>query len=63
MLLDADGRNAGTFCDTLNTAVAETANEVLCKKRTTKKPWITPDLLKFCDERKSFKQYKNVIDG
>ncbi|XP_071487324.1 uncharacterized protein [Diadema antillarum] len=64
LLLDADGTDADTrtFIDTFNTAVTETANEVLGKKRTTKKPWVTPDLLKLCDERRDLKQSKYGSD-
>ena len=36
----------------------ETASEVLGKKRITKKPWVTPDLLKLCDERRDLKKTK-----
>jgi DNA-binding ferritin-like protein (Dps family) len=62
LLLDADGTDADTFIDTIITAVTETTNEVLDKKRTTKKPWVTPDLLKLCDERRDLKQFKFESD-
>ena len=58
--------NTGT--DTLidrhkfNTAVIETASEVLGKKRITKKSWVTPDLLKLCDERRDLKKTKYEIE-
>ena len=51
LLLDAEGTNMDTFTNMFNTAVSEMAMEVLGKKRTTKKPWMTPDLLELCDER------------
>lgn len=62
LLLDADATDADTFIDTFNTAVTETANEVLDKKRTTKKPWVTPDLLKLCDEKRDLEQSKYESD-
>ena len=39
-------------------AVIETASEVLCKKRIAKIPWIMPDLVKLCDERRDLKKTK-----
>ena len=47
-----------TLIDTFNIAVIETASEVLGKKRITKKPWVTPDLSKLCDERRDLKKTK-----
>ena len=38
MLLDTDNTGTDTLIDTFNTAVTETASEVLGKKRITKKP-------------------------
>lgn len=34
-----------------NTAVTQTASEILGKERRTKKPWATTDVLDFQDER------------
>ena len=34
------------------------ASEVLGKKRITKKPWVMPDLLKLCNERRDLKKTK-----
>lgn len=51
-----------TFVDTFNTIVTEIANEVLSKKQTTKKSWVTPDLPKLCDKRRDFKQVKYESD-
>ena len=58
LVLDADCRDADTLIDTFNTAVVETANEVLGKKRPIKKPWVTQDLLKLCDKRSELKKLK-----
>ena len=40
----------------------ETASEVIGKKRITKKPWVTPDLIKLCDERRDLKMTKYESD-
>ena len=58
MLLDTDNTGTDTLIDTINTSVIDTASEVLGKKRITKKPWVTPDLLKLCDERRDLKKTK-----
>ena len=59
MLLDTDNTGIDTLIDTFNTAVIETASEVLGKKRITKKRWATPDLLKLCHERRDLKKTKH----
>ena len=38
-----------------NTAIEETAMEVLGKLRTKKKPWVTDEILKKCDQRRELK--------
>ena len=35
---------------TFNTAVTETASEILGKHRQKKKPWITAEILDLCDK-------------
>ena len=58
MLLDIDSTGTDILIDTFNTAVIETASKVLGKKPITKKPWVTPELLKLCDERRDLKKTK-----
>ena len=58
MLLDTDNTGTDTLIDTFNTAVIETASEVLGKKRITKKLWVTPDLLKLRDKRRDLTKAK-----
>ena len=59
--------NQDTEIDTLinkfNTAVTETASDILGKHRPTKKPWVTDDILKLCDKRRELKQKKNMPEG
>ena len=45
--------------DTFNTAVTDTANEILGKYRPVKKPWVTLDL---CAKRRKLKNKKNNKD-
>ena len=37
---------------TINTAVTETASEILGKHRQKKKPWVTEEILDLCDRRR-----------
>ena len=38
---------------TFNTAVTETASEILGKHRQKKNPWITAEILDLCDKREN----------
>ena len=46
-----------------NTAVTETANNILCKHWPEKKPWVTDNILKLWDKRRELKQNKNMTEG
>ena len=41
---------------TFNTAVTETASEMLAKHRQKKKNWITAEILDLCDERRELRK-------
>ena len=47
----------------INTAVTETANNILGKHRPAMKPWVTDNILKLCDKRRELKQKKNTTEG
>ncbi|KAK2180178.1 hypothetical protein NP493_454g03017 [Ridgeia piscesae] len=49
-----------TLINTFNTAVTNTASEILGKHRPVKKPWVTADLLDLCDKRRELKKKKNA---
>lgn len=49
--------------NTFNTAVIETANDILGKHRPRKKPWITEDILELCDKRRNLKPKKSETEG
>ena len=49
--------------NSFNTAVTETANNILGKHRPVKKPWVTRNILKLCDKRRELKQMKNTTEG
>ena len=49
--------------NSFNTAVAETANNILVKHRPAKKPGVTENTLKLCDKRRELKQKKSTTEG
>ena len=46
-----------------NTAVIETASEILGKHRQKKKPWITAEILDLCDERRELRKKRFEPEG
>ena len=46
--------------DSFETITVETASDILGKKRSKKKPWITSDILDDCDKRRLLKQKKKT---
>ena len=62
-ILDADETDMDTLISTFNTAVTETASEILGKQRIIKKPWVTADVLDLCDKRRELKKNKSDAEG
>ena len=48
---------------TINTAVTETASEILGKHRQKKKPWITPEILDLCDKSRELRKKRFEPEG
>ena len=48
--------------NSFNTAVTETANNILSKHQTAKKPWVTDSILKLCDKRRELKHKKDTTE-
>ena len=46
-----------------NTAVTETASEILGKHRQKKKPWVTADILDLCDKRRKRRKKRFEPEG
>ena len=46
-----------------NEAVTDTAAELLGKQRRKRKPWITPEILDLCDQRRDLKKKSGEPDG
>ena len=48
---------------TFNTAVTETASEILGKHRQQKKPWVTAEILDLCDKRRELRKKRFEPEG
>ena len=48
---------------TFNTAVTETASEILGKHRQKKKTWITAEILDLCDKRRELRKKRFEPEG
>ena len=46
-----------------NTAVTETASEILGKHRQKKKPWVTAEILDLCDKRRELRRKRFEPEG
>jgi hypothetical protein len=58
-ILDSNDTDMDTLITTFNTALTETASEILGRHRPVKKPWVTADVLELCDKRRELKKKKN----
>ena len=50
-VMSNDDTDIDSMITTFNSAVTETASEILGKHRQKKKPWITAEILDLCDKR------------
>ena len=55
-IMSNEDTDIDSMITTFNTAVTETAGEILRKHRQKKKPWITADILDLCDKRRELKK-------
>ena len=55
-IMSSENTDMDTMITTLNTAVTETAGEILGKHRQKKNPWVTADILDLCDKRRELRQ-------
>ena len=51
-IMDNEDTDLNSMITTFNTAVIETAGEILGKHRQKKKPWVTSEILDLCDKRR-----------
>ena len=50
------GLDMDSMTTTFNTAVTETASEILGKHRQKKKPWVTAEILDLCNKRNELRK-------
>ena len=63
LVLENQDTTTDALINSFNTAVTETANNILGKHRPRKKPWVTDNIQKLCDKRRELKQKKNTTEG
>ena len=62
-IMDNEDTDLDSMITTFNTAVTETACEILGKHRQKKKPWITKDILDLCDKRRELRKKRFEPEG
>ena len=63
LALENQDTELDALINSFNTAMAETADNILGKHRPAKKLWVTDNILKLCDKRRELKQKKNTTEG
>ena len=58
-IMDYEDTGLDSVIITFNTAVPETASEILGKHRQKKKPWMTAEILDLWDKRRELRKKKN----
>ena len=56
LALENQDTEIDALINSFNTAVTETANNILDEHRPAKKPWVTDNILKLCDKRRELKK-------
>ena len=54
--MDNEDTDMDSIITTFNTAVIETASEILGKLRQKKKPWVTAEILDLCNRRRELRK-------
>ena len=63
LALENQDTKIDALINSFNTAVTETANNILGKHKPAKKPWVMDSILKVCDKQRELKQKKNTTEG
>ena len=58
-IMSNDDTDIDSMITTFNTAVTETASEILGKHCQKKKPWVTAEILDLCDRRRELRQQRS----
>ena len=62
-IMSNEDTDINSMITTFNTAVTETASEILGKHRQMKQPWITAEILDLCDKRREPRKNRFEPDG
>ena len=62
-IMNNEDTDIDSMITTFNTAVTETAGEILGKHRQKKKPWITAEILDLCDKRRELRKKRIEPEG
>ena len=62
-IMSNEGTDLGSMITTFNTAVTETAIEILGKHRQKKRPWVTAEILDLCNKRRELRKKRFEPEG
>ena len=62
-IMDNEDTDVDSMVTTFNTAVTETASEILGKHRRKKKLWVTAEILVLCNRRRELRKKQLVPEG
>ena len=62
-IMNNEDTDLGSMITTFNTAVTETASEILGKHHQKKKPWVTAEILDLCDRRRELRNKGFELEG
>ena len=62
-IMSNEDTDIDSMITTFNTAVTDTASEILGKHRQKKKPWITAEILDLCDKRRELRKNRFEPEG
>ena len=62
-IMNSEDTDMNTMITTFNTAVTETASEILGKHRQKKKTWVTAEILDLCDKRRELRKKRFEPEG
>ena len=62
-IMSNEDTDIDSMITTFNTAVTETASEILSKHRQKKKPWITAEILDMCDKSRALRKKRSELEG
>ena len=62
-IMDNEGTDLDSVITTFNTAVTETAGEILGRHRQKKQLWVTAEILDLCDKRRELRTKRFEPEG